>query len=294
MPLQHSSSAAAFKTNVKTLMGEVGKSPHVQSPKQALKIAYRLKGEGRATGGSADTADASQTGNSWRRQVERSRDRNDAYAPLPKKQFQDRAPQIDRASTFDERFNAVSDVKGRALGGLTKPPQPSWIVKNEARSMLHSGPISSAVPGRTDRHNVSVGSGSYVMPADAVSHLGQNNTKAGHAILNSMFGGGGPYGTKGIAPKHGAGAPKAPAMKQIAGFKIPKFSDKGGGRGEGHIGRPVPIVVAGGEYTIPPEVVAAIGGGDVKKGHALLDKWVLKLRQDHIKTLKRLPGPAKA
>jgi hypothetical protein len=294
MPLQHSSSDSAFKTNVKTLMGEVGKSPHVKSRNQALAIAYAVKRRGRATGGSADTADASQTGNSWRRQVERSRDRNDAYAPLPKKQFQDRVPQIDRASTFDERFNAVSDVKGRALGGLTKPPQPSWITRTEARSMLHSGPIASAVPGRTDRHNVTVGSGAYVMPADSVSHLGQNNTKAGHAILNSMFGTGGPYGTKGMAPKHGAGVPKAPALKQIAGFKVPKFSNKGGGRGDDRVGRPVPIVVAGGEFTISPEIVAAIGGGDVRKGHKILDQWVLSLRKDHIKKLKSLPPPAKA
>jgi hypothetical protein len=294
MPLLKSSSDSAFKANVKTLMGEVGKSPHVQSPKQALKIAYRLKGEGRATGGASDAADASQTGSQWRRQVERSRDRNDAYAPLPKKQFQDRAPQIDRASTFDERFNAVNDVKGRALGGLTKPPQPSWIVKNEARSMLHSGPISSAVPGRTDRHNVNVGSGAYVLPSDHVSAMGQNNTAAGHAILSKMFGAGGPYASgKSMSLKHGAGAPKAPAMKQIAGFKIPKFAAKGG-RTEDRIGEPVPIVVAGGEFTIPAEIVASIGDGSIKHGHAILDKWVLETRKKHIKTLKSLPGPAKA
>ncbi len=40
MPLQRSSSPEAFKQNVRTLMGEVGKSPHVQSRKQALAIAY--------------------------------------------------------------------------------------------------------------------------------------------------------------------------------------------------------------------------------------------------------------
>src|SRR5438445_2709065 len=91
----------------------------------------------------------------------------------------------------DQSLAAAYRVKrqGRDMGGgMIKPPNPSWQVKNEARSMLHSGPITSAVPGRTDRHNVSVGSGSYVMPADAVSHLGQNNTKAGHAILGAMFG----------------------------------------------------------------------------------------------------------
>ena len=43
MPLKHSASKKAFKSNVKTLMGEVGKSPHVQSKAQALAIAYSEK-----------------------------------------------------------------------------------------------------------------------------------------------------------------------------------------------------------------------------------------------------------
>lgn len=178
-------------------------------------------------------------------------------------------------------------------GGLTKPPQPNWTVRNEARSMLHSGPISSVVPGRTDRHNVSVGSGAYVLPADHVSALGQNNTKAGHAILNAMFGSGGPYGVKAMGLKHGPGAPKPPALQRPGGIpKLPKVSS-GGGKGDA-TGHPVPIVVAGGEYTIPPHIVEAIGDGDIKRGHQILDDWVLSLRKKHIKTLQKLPGPAKA
>ncbi len=47
MPLKHSSSKKAFKSNVKTLMGEVGKSPHVQSKAQALAIAYSEKRRGK-------------------------------------------------------------------------------------------------------------------------------------------------------------------------------------------------------------------------------------------------------
>ena len=53
MPLQRSSSPQAFKTNVRTLMGEVGKSPHVQSRQQALAIAYETQRRaGRQEGGS--------------------------------------------------------------------------------------------------------------------------------------------------------------------------------------------------------------------------------------------------
>jgi hypothetical protein len=54
MPLVHSKSPGAFKTNVRTLMHDVGKSPHVQSRKQALAIAYstaRRAGAKMASGG---------------------------------------------------------------------------------------------------------------------------------------------------------------------------------------------------------------------------------------------------
>ncbi len=43
MPLKKSPSKKAFKSNVKVLMKEVGKSPHVQSKAQALAIAYSEK-----------------------------------------------------------------------------------------------------------------------------------------------------------------------------------------------------------------------------------------------------------
>src|SRR6266478_1623751 len=54
MPLDHSKSPGAFRTNVSTLMHDVGKSPHVQSREQALAIAYstaRRAGAKMASGG---------------------------------------------------------------------------------------------------------------------------------------------------------------------------------------------------------------------------------------------------
>ena len=51
MPLIHSSSKPAFKKNVETLMSEVGKSPHVKKPSQALAIAYEERRRNRAEGG---------------------------------------------------------------------------------------------------------------------------------------------------------------------------------------------------------------------------------------------------
>lgn len=233
MPLLKSSSDSAFKTNVKTLMGEVGKSPHVKNRDQALAIAYAVKRRGKANGG------------------------------------------------------------GFALGGGPAP----WQIRSEAKNMMHSGPIMSAVPGRTDRHNMSLAAGSYVVPSQAVSHLGQNNTMAGFKVLNGMFGAGGPYGSSAMKIGHGAGAPKPPRAAAIPGMK--GFSARGGGfdnggaRGTG-TNDPVEVVTAGGEYVVPPHVVQQIGDGDISRGHEILDAWINKIKQDHIRTLKKLPGPAKS
>jgi hypothetical protein len=152
--------------------------------------------------------------------------------------------------------------------------------------MVHSGPIQSIVPGRTDHHPMSVASGSYVINADTVSHIGQNNSNAGQAILSHMFGGSGPYGMgRDMATRSGHGMPAASKMRMR--------SDVGGARGEGRSG-PVEINAAGGEFVVPPEVVARIGQGDVARGHEILDKWMEKTRKEHIRTLQRLPGPAKS
>ena len=39
------------------------------------------------------------------------------------------------------------------------------------------GPLRAKVPGRTDRMNIHVYGGSYVIPADVVSGLGEGNTE---------------------------------------------------------------------------------------------------------------------
>lgn len=126
---------------------------------------------------------------------------------------------------------------------------------------VHTGSIVSAVGGRTDHHPMEVPEGAYVLPADHVSSLGQGNTLNGLAVLEQMFGDGGhPRAHGGAAPSSGAG---------------------------------VPIMAAGGEYVITPEKVAEIGGGDLDAGHKILDQWVVANRKKHIKTLSKLPGPAK-
>ena len=51
MPLLSGSSDAVRNANIRTLMGEIGRSPHVQSREQALAIAYAKQRRGRAEGG---------------------------------------------------------------------------------------------------------------------------------------------------------------------------------------------------------------------------------------------------
>jgi hypothetical protein len=52
------------------------------------------------------------------------------------------------------------------------------------------------------------------------------------------------------------------------------------------------VIVAGGEYSIHPKDVLRLGEGDMKRGHRILDEFVLRSRKELIDTLKKLPGPA--
>ncbi len=47
MPLKKGSSRKVISSNIRTLMHEMGKSPHVKSQKQAIAIAYSKAGKSR-------------------------------------------------------------------------------------------------------------------------------------------------------------------------------------------------------------------------------------------------------
>lgn len=126
-------------------------------------------------------------------------------------------------------------------------------------SGFHVGPIRAAVPGRTDHLPMKVPPNSYVFPADVVSYLGEGNTEAGYEVISGMF-------------------PLSAEARAAGGAVGDDAMD---------------IIAAGGEYVLSPEQVAIAGEGDVKAGHEVLDKLVVLLRKNHIKTLKKLPGPVK-
>jgi hypothetical protein len=190
----------------------------------------------------------------------------------------------------------------RAEGGIGMPKLDVKVPL--ARPKLHTGPIHSAVAGRTDHLPIHVPNKAYVLPADIVSGMGQGNTMAGFKIAKRLprlfttsfygtkkagegmpYGGsfygqgkageGVPYGGEGL-PYHGVPAPHA------AGGSSQAHEDGDDG---------VPIVAAGGEHVYRPAEVEMIGGGDIDRGHDILDAFVKQYRAEHIKTLKALPGP---
>lgn len=148
-----------------------------------------------------------------------------------------------------------------------------------AQPKTFKGPIVSAVPGRTDLHKAHVPSGSFVIPADIVSGHGQGNTLAGMDHLQKLFK---------MGP-HAANPSKIPGI----GEKLSK-----GGSADRHVGKPVPVMLAGGEIVVPPENVLETMSRVTKKklslsqAHSAMDAWVLKHRKKLRKTLAGLPGPA--
>lgn len=155
---------------------------------------------------------------------------------------------------------------------------------------LFSGPIHSAVAGRTDHLPMHVHSGSYVIPADIISAMGEGNTMAGFRAARRIFGGT-PYGQKKMPYGQGAdpyGQGAVPYGQGEGPYASQPVKHAAGGKTDA-----VPVVVAGGEYVIHPADVTRLGHGDINAGHKILDAFVKKMRAKTIKTLQKLPGPKK-
>lgn len=167
----------------------------------------------------------------------------------------------------------------REGGGFPHATKPHLFHSN-LHGHLHVGPIHSSVHGRTDHLPMHVPSGSYVVPADVVSAHGEGNTMAGFKVMRRLFGGA-PYGGSGGPYGQGSG-PYGEALQNSRGGRAQDGGDRG-----------VPIVAAGGEYVLSPDQVRSVGNGDADLGTRVLDEFVKRSRARNIKTLQRLPGPAK-
>lgn len=165
-----------------------------------------------------------------------------------------------------EKEKRGGTVGKRAPGGDVDPrlaPDLPPVQAAGAPDEGKSGFLNSHVAGRTDHLHVTLPAGSYVVPADVVSGIGQGNSLAGAHVLHEMF-----------APTPGA----PPARARGGATPAPK---------------PVPILAAGGEFVVDPSALARVFGS-VAKGHKAMDAWVIQERRKIVKTMSKLPGPAKS
>ena len=196
--------------------------------------------------------------------------------------------------------------QGMAGGGIpTSEAMDPWYTRAEERGMMQpEGLIHSPSAGRTDVHSIQVPAGSYVMPADVVSGLGEGSTMAGANVIDAMMHSN-PYGIQGgqhhgsMGPPHIAPppVPREPAFNENAlsqpvkrGGTIKRAKGGGTQQPKQGNGEPVPIIVAGGEHIIYPQTIVK-KFGDLNKGHKILDTFVLRARKQTIKDMQGLKGP---
>jgi hypothetical protein len=104
--------------------------------------------------------------------------------------------------------------------------------------------------------------GAFIVPADVISHLGNGSSEAGMKIVRDRLKG---------RPINGPGDGMSDSIPTtIAGKQ--------------------PARVANEEAEIPPEVVAALGGGSLEKGAKKLYEMMDKIRQDRTGKKKQAPA----
>jgi len=249
-------------------------------------------------------------------------------------------------------------MSGHYAGGGNAPPP--------MRPMSMSGPpglhlIQSATPGRTDRIRMHAKPGSFIIPADVMSGMGQGNTTAGAKMFGELIAAG-PYGAKLKAMGHGRlpamggmkppgmKMPSAPNMRFPAMHAQPRMAAPAPVAGLGNLsaasgqrsstGRSMkqerflhsmadggvlgmgsgasfitdhpflawqqdqpqqqqqqqdwtPIVVAGGEGVVDPDVVREMGGGDIDAGKKIWHEAMASLRKQFARHTLSLPEPIK-
>jgi len=180
---------------------------------------------------------------------------------------------LQRKLAFSGQQAATGGAIKRAMGGMM-PRQAAGAAR---------GYLGGPSLGRADNVHTGAPPGSYVLPADIIAGLGDGNNLAGAHIAELMFGTA-PFGISMPRGGGGRGLPSPPAPSQVAdgGMVQPEGDD-----------RVAPVLLSDGEYVIDPETVRKIGGGDMKRGHRILDAFVLTERRKHIRKLKKLPGPVK-
>jgi hypothetical protein len=167
-------------------------------------------------------------------------------APMPAR-FMDRIAMYQRPA-----------LPRRGIGPMDEPPIKTPSIKRPIDpTIIHRQPpgyadggivgaVRSSSPGRSDAVDAKAEAGTYVIPADVVSALGQGNTAAGVKWLDR-------------------------AVEKLMQGDTGAFGFKRGGR--------VPIRVSGGEYAVPPAAVSALGRGSYENGARKLEALIAHIRQ---------------
>lgn len=227
---------------------------------------------------------------------------------LPQQQPQEQQPGIlpqqRRGGPIEHRD--MGGPLGMSLG-MASP----WWERSQERGM-EDGYLHGSTFGRADHLTTTAPGGSYVVPADVISGIGEGNSLAGASAVQHMLNTG-PYGTPLSGGRRGRGPPPAPRAPKGINFNVAK----GGGvtpgaplRGQGQdsgLGQPVPVKLSHGEFVISPQRVLAFGMSLLKKhggkghnaklamklGHDFLDEWVKFERKKTASKMLKLPGPAR-
>ena len=153
---------------------------------------------------------------------------------------------------------ALDGVPGATSDGLARGGRASGPADQQSRQRDRLASGSGLVPGvgmgRADTVPASVPRGSYVLPADVVSGLGQGSSAAGAARLGGAL------------------------------RSLPRFAR--GGRVD-----MVPARLSGGEYVVHPAHVTAIGRGSIDAGSRVLDGLVHQVRAGAVHTALHAAPP---
>lgn len=171
---------------------------------------------------------------------------------------------------YQENQGGYKNNRGGAIHGYANGGQIRSAAKAGANIVHNGGIFPGDGAGRTDNIPVNVPVDSHVIPADVVSGLGEGNTNAGAAILDKMM----------------TSIPKRPSPPPQAA-QDPATALARGGKAQ------TKIIAASGEYLVPPDLVRALGNGDIALGHKVLDAFILKTRANTKKTLGKLKPPKK-
>jgi len=108
---------------------------------------------------------------------------------------------------------AIDEALSIANAPVHRPPTPTVSMHDDKGIDFKGGLIAAPVHGRTDKIPLNIPSGSYVLPADVVSALGQGNTIAGAKTIQQVMldapyhAPAGAYGSSVMPIKHGGGPP---------------------------------------------------------------------------------------